>query len=375
VAAAVDAPVRVAFVVSHAGEGGSERYLELLLDFLEPAWVAGVVSLAEGPFVDRLRGAGHGVAVIDTGNRLSIVRSALRLRRLLRRERPAVVHANGVKAALVAGLAARRIGIPVVWVKHDFSWDGPLARLVARHCALVVGVSAAVTATFGARLRDRVRVVHNGVPAIERDRNAARVLVRELAGGDGDVVVLVGRVHRAKGQLELVEAAPRVLARLPDVRFLLLGGDDPHQPRYARDVRARIAELGLEHAFALPGHHPDAPGVMAGCALVAIPSVPDERGMGREGFGLVGVEAMAVGTPVVGYAGGALPEVLSDDAVLVPEGDREALAAAIADLLADPARRAELGARGRAVARERYPIEATIAGMRAVYSEVARGSG
>jgi glycosyltransferase involved in cell wall biosynthesis len=295
--------------------------------------------------------------------------AALRVRRLLRRDPPAVVHANGVKAALVTALAGP--GVPLIWVKHDFSWDGWLASLVARRCDQVVGVSAAVMETFGGRLRERARVVHNGIPAIERDRAAGRELVRDAIGAGDAVVVLVGRFHPAKGQMELVEAAPRALERRPGTRFLLLGGEDPYQLGYARRVRERIAELGLDDAVLVRGHHPDAPAVMAGCDLVAMPSVPDERGMGREGFGLVGLEAMAVGTPVVGYAGGALPEVLGDCAELVPEGDRDALADAIVALLDDPRRRERLAACGSRLARERFSLDATVALMRERYVEAA----
>jgi glycosyltransferase involved in cell wall biosynthesis len=192
-----------------------------------------------------------------------------------------------------------------------------------------------------------------------------------MTGGADEVVVLVGRLHPAKGQIELVEAAARVLERRPGTRFLLLGGEDPYQPDYARAVRDRIAQLGLADAVLLPGHHADAPGVMAGCDLVAMPSVPDERGMGREGFGLVGLEAMAVGTPVVGYDGGALPEVLDGRAVLVREGDRSALADAIVAVLGDRDRRTRLAEDGRAYVRERFGLDATVAGMRASYAEAA----
>ena len=82
---------------------------------------------------------------------------------------------------------------------------------------------------------------------------------------------------------------------------------------------------------------------------------------------------MRVGTPVVGYDGGALPEVLGDCAVLVPEGDRAALAHAIADLLGDPERRDRLAACGRTLAGERFTIDSTVAGMRECYAEVASG--
>jgi glycosyltransferase involved in cell wall biosynthesis len=370
-AAGVDEAVPITFVISHALSGGSERYLELLLDHLEPAWVRTIVSLQDGPFVARLRAGGYRVEVLPTGARVSMLPSAWRLRRLLRAAPPAAIHANGVKAALVCTLATPRTGVPVIWVKHDFSWDGALARGIASRCDQVVGVSEAVTATFRGRARERVRVVHNGTPPLVRDRAASRELVRGLVGGDGDVVVLVGRFHPAKGQIELVEAAPRVLERRPGTRFLLVGGEDPYQPAYARAVRARIEELGLGDALLVRDHHPDAPGVMAGADVVAIPSVPDERGMGREGFGLVGIEAMAVGTPVVGYAGGALPEVLGDCAELVPEGDRAALADAIVRLLEDASRREELARCGREHVAERFTLDATVAGMRECYRAAA----
>ena len=112
----VAGPVPVTFVISHALSGGSERYLELLLERLERGWVHGVLSLQDGPFVERLRERGFEVDVVETGARLSMLASAVRVRRLLRADAPAVVHANGVKAALVAALATPATGIPVIWV-------------------------------------------------------------------------------------------------------------------------------------------------------------------------------------------------------------------------------------------------------------------
>ena len=373
-AAQVAEPVPVTFVISHAQSGGSERYLELLVERLEPGWVRGFLSLQEGPFVERLRERGIPVDVVDTGARLSMLPAALRVRRVLRRQGPAVIHANGVKAALVTALAGS--GIPIVWIKHDFSWDGPLATFIASRCQQVVGVSAAVTETFGPRQRRKVHVVHNGIPPIAADRAAGRELVRELLDGadPDDAVILVGRLHPAKGHIELVEAVPRVLERRPQTRFLLLGGEDPYQLPYARRVRERVTELGTDHAVAFQPHHEDAPTVIAGCAVAVMPSVPDERGMGREGFGLVGLEAMAVGTPVVAYAAGALPEVLGDCAEMVPEGDRAGLADTVVRLLDDPQRREELVACGTEMMRTRFSLESTVAGMVERYRDAASSS-
>ncbi len=366
-------PVRVSFVSSHALGGGSERYLELLLDSLDPEWVAGVVALADGPLVDRLRASGYAVEVVPTSARGGIALSAPKLRRALRRQRPQVVHANGVKAALAAGLATAGSRVPILWLKHDYSWDGPLARLVALRSRRVVAVSSAITTTFGPRLSRRVTVVPNGVPEYRRERERGRAVVEELTGaGPAPVVLLVGRLHPAKGQIELVEAAPAVLERRPDTRFLLLGDEDPTQPAYAVAVRERIEELGVGGAFSLPGHRDDPLLVMSGADLMVLPSVPDERGAGKEACPFALLEAMSVQTAVTAYAAGGIPEVLGDCGRLVAEGDRDALAEAIAALVADEGARTAAADCGLARVRERHTLTATVEAMKAIYADTAR---
>ncbi len=362
--------VSVAFVSSHAQMGGSELYLERMLESLGPQWIHTVICLEAGPFAERLERLGYAPCVIPAPARAGMVLTALRLRRALTREPPPqVVHANGVKAALIATLGMAGTGIPVIWVKHDFSWDGRLARLIARGCRQVVGVSAAVTQTFGASPRCEVHVVPNGIPEPDVDHAQARDLVTTLATARSEeaVVGMVGRLHPAKGQLELIEAAPRILALRPATRFLLVGDEDRYHPSYPPLLRDRARALGVEERVVFVPGRPDAVTIIAGCDVVAAPTVPDERGMGREGFGLVGVEALAVGTPVAGYADGALPEVLGPCAELVAPGDRGALAAAIARLLDDEALRQRLSRCGRDRVRDRYRLDRMVDSMRERY--------
>ena len=366
-------PVRVSFVSSHALGGGSERYLELLLGSLDPAWVGGLISLQDGPFVERMRSLGHTVEVVPTSARAGIARSAPRLRRALRRQAPDVVHANGVKAALAAGLATPGTGIPVLWLKHDYSWDGPLARMVALRSRRVVAVSGAITTTFGKRLGSRVTVVPNGVPLHEREREVGREIVEQLVGaGSAPVVLLVGRLHPAKGQLELVEAVPRVLERCPDARFLVLGEEDPTQPEYAVKVRRRVHDLDVGSVVHFAGHRNDPMRVMSGTDLMLMPSVPDERGAGKEACPFALLEAMSVGTPVVAYAAGGIPEVLGDCGRLVAEGDRAALADAIADLLEDSGERSRASACALERVRARHHLSGMVEAMERLYRETAR---
>lgn len=316
----------VSFVSSHAELGGSERVLNELLDLL-PDRIASVACLREGPFVDRLRDQGVSVSVISTGpGPISILKSAVALRRHLADVRPEVIHANGVKAAVVCVLARPRR--PIVWWKHDFSWDGRLARTIAKRCALVVGVSEAVLETLPPSV-ERV-VVHPGVHIDQIDRRDARArLVSELELDAGaSIVTLVGRMHPVKGHRELLSVIPELAAAGVHVTFV--GPSDPDHASYARAIASEADRHPNLHVL---GGRDDVLDVIAASDAVAIPSVTDDRGMGREGFGLVAVEAMALGTPVVAYAAGALPEVVGGCGVLVPEGDRRALLAALTDLM------------------------------------------
>jgi glycosyltransferase involved in cell wall biosynthesis len=370
-------PVAVSFVVSHARLGGAERYVELLLDGLGPEWVRAVVCLGHGPFVDRLRALGHRVEVVPTPRRIGMLAAAWKLRRRLLRQRPDLVHANGTKAALVCGLATPGTGIPVIWVKHDHFRDGWLTNLIALRCRQVVGVSAAVNATFSRMLRKRLHVIHNGVPDLRVDRRAGRNLVAGLLGcaPDTPVVLLVGRLDPLKGAGELLEAAPQILRRRPGVRFALLGGEEPHHPGYRGSLERRARELGIRDAVAFLGHRDDAVEVLCGCDVVVIPSIPGPRGFGREGFPLVAIEALWVGTPVAGYADGGLPEAVGESARLVPRGDRTALADGIVEILEDPAVREEMIARGTERARARYRFATVVELMAERYRAAATEGG
>jgi hypothetical protein len=134
--------MKVVVVSPFAQRAGSERYLGLVLDGIPREYVHEVVFLQDGPFAEDVRGRGFPVTVWPTGaGPAAVLRAAWRLRRRLARQRPDLVHANGIKAALVSVLATLGTRTPVVWVKHDLSFDRSLARPVAVGCRLVVGVS------------------------------------------------------------------------------------------------------------------------------------------------------------------------------------------------------------------------------------------
>ena len=367
----------VTFVSSYGGLGGSEIYLERLLSALGRAWVHEVILLGHGPFVDRLRRAGFSTRVIATSGRPhSLLAGAMRLRRHLGRGDHHLIHANGLKATLLCALAIRR-NVPLIWVKHDFAMDGWRARLLAARCERIIGVSAASIQTFGSRVAHKTDVVHTGLAPVPRDRFAARNKVLELFGDPAPaaVIALVGQLIRGKGHLEVLEIAPALHRREGRTGLLFIGGTPPSgSEEYVEQLEERVARLGLDPRETLVGHRDDVLELLAGCDVVVIPSLPHKPSLEVEAFPLVALEAMAVGTPVVGYAVGGLPELVADCGTLVPVGDRQALRDAIVALLDDAAiwqARHECGLQ-RVV--DDFSMTTMVDQMKSNYLAVARGA-
>jgi glycosyltransferase involved in cell wall biosynthesis len=246
--------------------------------------------------------------------------------------------------------------------------------LVGARCEEIIGISHAVTRTFGRSTSKRVRVVPCGIPEYRFEKEAARLLVLDVTGSSAQdrVVLHVGRLFPAKGQRDLLEVAPRILEVIPAARFVFVaaGVHDAHERAFAQSLVRRAGQLGISDSVLLLEDHPEAVRLMAGADLVAVPSLRDPVSGWREGFGLVGVEAMSVGTPVVGYADGALPEVLGDCAELVTPGDRSALRQAIIRLLTDEGLRDRSARCGLQRARH-YSLANAIRSMEQCYRQVA----
>ncbi|MFV9506370.1 MAG: glycosyltransferase family 4 protein [Oscillochloridaceae bacterium umkhey_bin13] len=187
---------------------------------------------------------------------------------------------------------------------------------------------------------------------------AVAELRQHLGLHDQPVLLYIGFSTPRKG-LEYLAAA---LANLPpEVRLLIIG---QWEPGYRERVMAaagaawsRVRELGSVPDAALPLY-------LSLADLVVLPSL-------LEGFGLPALESLACGTPVVAAASGSLPEVVGPCGVIVPPRDSQALASAIRDLLADPARRAQLGVSARERALTVFGPDRSYTAMLRAYTAVA----
>jgi glycosyltransferase involved in cell wall biosynthesis len=292
----------------------------------------------------------------------AVLRSALALAPILRRESPDVVHAHNPGAAAAAALArrlARRPDIAVVASFHgvDPGRMGRAARVLARSADLVVAIAGppADDLRLAGLSGSRVVVVHNGIET--GSRKAAEDVRRELDLEDAELVVSVGRYAEEKNQVLLLDALARLVPSRPRLRGLLIGTG----PLKA-ELGERIRQLELEAEVELTGTRLDAVDVVAAADVFVLPS-------DREGLPVALLEAMGVGCPVVATAVGGVPGVVEDgeSGLLVPPGDAAALAAAIERLLDDPQLRARLAEKAREKVEREFSERAMVQGYEEAY--------
>ena len=221
-------------------------------------------------------------------------------------------------------------------------------------------VAEEVVAELGAPA-ERVVAVPNGAPDLGPEGPGRDVAAGRALAGAERFVLAVGTVEPRKDLPGLVRAFDAVAADDPTLRLVVAGADgwgaeDLDRAVAAAAHRDRVVRLGWvddDQRAAL----------LRGAAVVAYPSV-------YEGFGFVPLEAMAAGVPVVTTRAGAIPEVVGDAAELVDVGDLDGLAGALARVLTDEVRRAELVAAGHA-RRTAFPWSATVDGVADLYRRAA----
>ena len=261
--------------------------------------------------------------------------------------RAQVVHAHHFRSVptRMSAVTARVLGAGTAVTDHGLlgrTWGGLVHRLFDRFLA----VSRCSAELLGAPPA-RTQVIYGGADTRR---------FTPVPGADRDGVLFVGRLTPHKGIDRLIRA-------LPAGAGLRIGGSAGHDPRPPeRDYPALLHRLAQDHDVTFLGPVPDAdlPGLYRRAAVLALPSV-DRTCYGRhvpvsELLGLVALEAMASGTPVVASRIGGLAEVVVDGETgfLVPPGDTEALGDRLARLLSDRRLAARLGANARDLVMQRF---------------------
>jgi glycosyltransferase involved in cell wall biosynthesis len=353
-----------------SGVSGSEAHLLTLLPGLRArGWDARFCLLHEGEegarhFAGLLRGAGVPVEAVRM-RRDADPAAFVRLLRVARRAAPVLLHTHLVHADAYGLPAGRLARVPVLAsTKHGFNAfrerrafalaDRGLASLAHLHIAISAGLARYLAETEGFDAAS-FEIVHYGIaagPEPPPPPQAPRLLC-------------VGRLVPVKGHAVLLRALAEARAVVPGLE-LELAGDGPLRG----ELEALARSLGLDGAVTFAGRvSPVAPAYERALAVV-VPSL-------GEGFGMVALEAAERGRAVIASDVGGLPEIVDRDrtGLLVPPGDAAALAAAMAELAADPERAAALGRAARARALAEFSLDRCADRVDALYrAAIARRS-
>jgi glycosyltransferase involved in cell wall biosynthesis len=294
-----------------------------------------------------------------------------RLYRLMRRERPGIVHTHLFGANLWGRLAARLSGVPVI-IAHEHGmqpWRGRM-HFLADRCLLplthrVLFASQEIMRGYAARTGANGACLHvpNGVPARGRapDRRSAR---QRLGWAEGERIILsVGRLSPEKGHEDLVRAFALAAGRLPRTALVLVG-EGPQRPA----LEALSARHGLTGRVVLAGPQEDVSAWLAGADVYVQPSR-------REAFSLSVLEAMASGVPVILTDVGDLAPLVSKERLgrVVPAGNPAALADTLVDVLAHSDQDAPLLQAAREFVCTRYSNERMLRRIEEIYTEALAG--
>ena len=350
--------VKLLFFIPSLKCGGAERVSVMLCNhWAEHGWDVTLATFDDGtvpPFFPPAPGVRHVTLGLQrrssgmTHSVLNNVRRVPRLRRFVAASRPDRIVSFIDGTNVLALLAAKGTGIPVVVSERVDPAQHPIPvpwRLLRRAtypwARAVVLQTRAAASYFPASWASRIAVIPNPVARL------APSPPTESPEGRRRRIVGIGRLERQKGFDLLIRAFAAIAPEHPRWELTILG-EGPER----ETLGAAIARLGLAERISLPGATPDVAGVLRGADLFVLSSR-------YEGFPNVLCEAMACGLPVIAFDCRSGPaEIIRDgvDGLLVPAEDDVALAAAIARLAGDPEARRRLGARAVEVA-DRYSVE------------------
>jgi len=365
-------------VVTLSEWGGAQEVVRLLSDYLRGQYRVLVACAPGGRLIDELEALG--VPVIPIRHLVRYPHPFLdlfalfALWRMMRTVRPTVVHAHSTKAGMLARIAARLAGVPVVlFTAHGWSftagrsrWKRALLaaseRLLARMTTRIICVSQHdrdLALQYRVAPTEKLVVIHNGLdPAgfigyrVNEDMTAS-------VGTIEPVVTFVGRLRAPKDPFTLI----RAFSKLGCGRLVIVG-DGPQR----RKLHELVDELNVAKRVELIGERSDVPDLLATSDIFVLTS-------NWEGLPLTIIEAMMTGLPVVATSVGGVPELVEDGVTgfLVPREDSEALAEVFQKLLKDPELRRRMGQAGREKAARDFTLERMLYATKKMYEEVVGG--
>ena len=316
-------PYKILHIIGGGEIGGAEQHVLTLLNGIDRTrFTPHLVCLTHGPLAALARESSIPTNTfpmhfpLDLSPLPSLIRWA-------RKTGINLIHTHGSRANLLGRLSARWLGVPNITtvhssLAHDYlsPWSARMAlgldRLTLPLTSRIITVSEYLAEEVALRGGRNLETIYNGQAPISFVESAsARHQFRLKWGIPTDALILgtIGRLHPTKGQTDLIKAVTQLRLKFPNLHLLLIG-DGPLR----QDLELELRRNAIPHTFT--GYLPKAYEALPAMDLFVLPSV-------SEGMGLVLLEAMQAGVPIVASEVGGIPEVVraGKDGLLVPPGD------------------------------------------------------
>lgn len=365
-------PRNILFITHYRDLGGGETAQLSLVDHLDPAkWQPHLLVPGEGQFARAWRERGWPVHIQPWRGATTYFVPALwahlpvrySIQRLLHEQHIALVHSD-YHTLPMALPAAERVGIPCVWNCMGW-WFNPKRwqhRFFKRPAATFALSESAKRGFLGEppfMPPERIQVLYPGINTQRFNPTVDGTMIRQQYGiaPDAPLVAMLARFQNVKGHDVFQAMARLVVEAVPEARFLVAGENTQNAAGDAYRsgiLAAHQADPLLRDSLVYAGFRSDTERVMAAADVIVCAS-------DFESYGMVHVEAMASGKPVVSTNQGGPAETVLDGVTgfLVPPRDPAALAENVVRLLRDPVLRARLGQAGRLRVETRFAAEAT----------------
>jgi glycosyltransferase involved in cell wall biosynthesis len=306
----------------------------------------------------------------------SLCRALAAIRKTIREIEPDIVHANTLRAGIAATLASTGASQTVIWHVHDILPRHPISTAI-RFLAYVsertriIAVSNAAARRFSGAFsfKNRVRTIYNGTDLKRFPLKRRGVSpFRKEAGipEEAFLVCSVGQICARKGLRELLDAFSRIHTRSPQMHFAVIGSVVfRHEEKYREGLELAADASGIAARVHFTGERRDVPAVLQAADLLVLNSA-------EEPFGLVLIEAMSSGTPVLATRVGGIPEIVrdSENGWLVERGDTAGLASKLLELSQNRDMLAQAAQVGHDVTCQKFSLERFQSNLHRCYADI-----
>lgn len=294
--------------------------------------------------------------------------------KIIKREKIDLIHSNCLTGTVFSALPAKLLKIPLVWSDHG--WNSGVAiqgLLINFFVSKILTVSDSIKRFIGRSGHispEKIETVHLGIDLKEFStlkKNDA--ICKEFRiGNDSILIGMIARFQWVKGHYYFLKAARKIKEELPRTRFLVVGAKVfpyGHAKTIPQEITRWIKEFGLEDNVICTGFRDDIPDILSVLDVLVLPSL-------RESFGLILVEAMAAGVPVVATRTEGAEDIIQDNVsgLLVPIGEADAISKAVVYLLENKEKTEEIKRMAHRRVDELFNLDIQVERIEHIYSQL-----